>query len=201
MNMTGSFFRSSVFKERLISLPPPLEEGKPLSRRQELSYHALQFLSTAFLFFLGFASDPAGQADLAATATNVPQAHPYVNPFYDFIYPATKNSFTTTKHTSPGNPSTPVIKAVTGLIGIRNSIHSAARFNKNNTKAPIAEYNRLYQIQRSGLTMDLLININRITPATASSSHHSIAILLCLLPLVQAYEQRGEGRTIKALSL
>lgn len=51
MNMTGSFFRSSVFKERLISLSLPLEEGKPLSRRQELSYHALQFLSTAFLIY------------------------------------------------------------------------------------------------------------------------------------------------------
>jgi hypothetical protein len=82
MNMTGSFFRSSVFKERLISLLPPLEEGKPLSRRQELSYHALQFLSTAFLFFLRSASDPAGQADLAATDINITWLYIFVNAFF-----------------------------------------------------------------------------------------------------------------------
>ena len=82
MNMTGSFFRSSVFKERLISLSLPLEEGKPLSRRQELSYHALQFLSTAFLFFLGFASIAAGQADLAATDINITWLYIFVNTFF-----------------------------------------------------------------------------------------------------------------------
>ncbi|MFD1397701.1 hypothetical protein ACFQ40_18430, partial [Kroppenstedtia eburnea] len=82
--MTGSFFRSSVFKERSISLFLPLGEASAslAATRTILSCSVVPVNS--FLFFLVSASDPAGQADLAATDINLPRTPSFVNTFFGF---------------------------------------------------------------------------------------------------------------------